>query len=224
MNSSKRWVNTSLHCIIYSTGREKMSFILNQNMSFNRNKAKWFRIKSEACEWNQITELSKWVAWWLEHRLCRQWAVSWLLGFGTELLCWSEIGTLTLIHMDLKHRASYLGPSAAQCQNGGGLWESMTGAAQRKSVPETQTPVWTSVWVTGAGQELWEEPWQPSWSPWQPPIPKDSYWLAVTVPNATGASLRCQVFITRPSGRERKRMSKIHIHFFSFYFFFCSIL
>lgn len=87
----------------------------------------------------------------------------------------------------------------------------MTGAAQRKSVPETQAPVWTSVWVTGAGQALWDAPWQPSWSLWQPPILKDSYWLAVTVPNATGASLRCQVFITRPSGRETKIMWKIYV-------------
>lgn len=123
--------------------------------------------------------------------------------------------------MDLKCRATCQGSSAAQCQHGGGLCESMTGAAQRKSVPETQTPVWTSVWVTGAGQALWDAPWQPSCSPWQPPIPKDSYWLAVTVPNATGASLRCQVFITRPSGRERKRMWKIYIYInlFSFHVF-----
>lgn len=142
-------------------------------------------------------------------RMCRLWAASWSLGFDTELLCQFEIGTL--ICMDLKCRATCQGPSAAQCQDGGGLCESMTGAAQRKSVPETQTPVWSSVWVTGAGQALWDAPWQPSCSLWQPPIPKDSYWLAVTVPNATGASLRCQVFITRPSGRERKRMWKIYI-------------
>lgn len=109
-----------------------------------------------------------------------------------------------LIHMDLKRRATYPGPSAAQRQHGDVLRESMTRAAQHKIVPEPQTPVWTSVWVTGAGQELWEVPWQPSWSLWQPPTPKDSYWLAVTVPNATGAGLRCQVFITHPSGRERR--------------------
>lgn len=74
--------------------------------------------------------------------------------------------------MDLKCQAT------CQGRSGGGLCESMTGAAQCKSVPETQTPVWTSIWATGAGQALWDVPWQPSWSPWQPPIPKDSYWLA----------------------------------------------
>lgn len=39
---------------------------------------------------SSMTDHSKSFTCWLGHWLCRQWAASWSLGFGTELLCWSD--------------------------------------------------------------------------------------------------------------------------------------